>query len=138
MTSSGVANRWATGSSSPAAETPPPELVVFDVDRWAPPGTEGDPCRETRGRTRRGVPRGPRGWQPGVWQSNEEKSSRLIAAQHFSLKYIMVATVESSRGAIDYGFRISRWQSSKHLSPRLCALAAEAVAKISAGLAIRP
>jgi hypothetical protein len=33
---------------------------------------------------------------------------------------------------------LSRRQSSKHLSPRLGALVAEAAAKISAGLAIRP
>jgi hypothetical protein len=32
----------------PAGTTPSPELVTFDPDRWAPPGSDCDPWRATK------------------------------------------------------------------------------------------
>jgi hypothetical protein len=32
----------------PAATTPPPELLTFDPDRWAPPDSDRDPWRATK------------------------------------------------------------------------------------------
>jgi hypothetical protein len=56
----------------PASSVPPRELTEFDPDRWAPPGSDGDPRRATRAHDARCASRAAWVAVGNAWPSGED------------------------------------------------------------------